>query len=84
MQEKYIADEQKWLKIAQAKFMKYITNAKWDNIILSSIQYNTISAIMSAKKVKELPPTINERVVDILFEIIENKFKKVKLTSRTK
>lgn len=81
-EEKQLKEDEKWLKSVQKKFMKLISNLKWDCIELSNLQYDIISHIMNCKSVKKLSPSINERVVDQILETIKNKFNKVKFSKQ--
>ena len=74
------SEEQVWLDSIKRRLIKYISNPKWDYINLSDLQLSIVMAITNCEDVKNLPPSINERVTDNLFEIIKSKMSKVKLT----
>ena len=73
-----LKQEEMWLKGVQKQFARLISNPKWDCIELTSLQLDLVTHIMRANSVKELSPSINERVTDMLIETIKEKFKKVK------
>ena len=70
-------EDQKWLESVQNKLKKYISNPKWDCIVLPSSQYDIISQIMKVKNVEDLPVLINERITDFILENIKTKFSKI-------
>ena len=73
-------EEQKWLKNVQNKLKKYISNPKWDCIVLPSSQYDIISQIMKVQNVEDLPVLINEKITDFILENIKTKFKEINLS----
>ena len=75
------SEEQIWLDGVKRRLMKYIKNPKWDYLELSDLHMSIVTAIMNCDDVNNLSPAINERVVDIIFERIQNRMSKVKLTS---
>ena len=72
-------DEQKWLIKVQNKIRTLVSNPKWDYIQLSDLQLGILSSVMNAKRVNQLSPSINERVVEVLFGIIKKQFANIKL-----
>ena len=75
------SEEQVWLDGVKRRLQKYINNPKWDYLNLSDLYMSVITAIMNCNDVNMLSPSINERVVDMIFERIQNQMSKVKLTS---
>lgn len=72
-------DEHKWLIKVQNKIRTLVSNPKWDYIQLSDLQLGILSSVMNAKRVNQLSPSINERVVEVLFGIIKKQFANIKL-----
>ena len=75
------SEEQIWLDGIKRRLTKYISNPKWDYLELSDLHMSIITTIMNCNDVNNLSPSINERVVDIIFERIKIKMSKIKLTS---
>jgi len=74
------SEEQLWLESTKRRLIKYISNPKWDYLELSDLQLSIIMNITNCEDVNKLSPSINDRVVDNLFDIIKSKMSKVKLT----
>ena len=70
-------EEIAWFKKIKKKLFKYINDDRWDMITLPNLTYSIIEHINNTENVWELSPCINERIVNNIFEIIEEKFKKV-------
>ena len=79
--EKEFAEDQKWLRSVQNKFKRLISSEKWDCIELSILKLDIVTHIMNCKSVKELSPSINDRIVDQLLSSIRDKFSKVKFSN---
>ena len=68
--------DEKWLKSIQQRLKKYISSPYWDDISISDTHFNIITHIMNANSIKELSPSINERVTDSIFERIKQEIKR--------
>lgn len=75
------SEEQIWFEGVKRRLIKYINNPKWDYLELSDLHMSIVTAITRCDDVNNLSPSINERVVEILFERIRNRMSKIKLTS---
>ena len=75
------SEEQIWLDGIKRRLIKYISNPKWDYLELSDLHMSIVTAIMNCDDVNKLSPSINERVVNIVFDRIKSQMSKIKLTS---
>lgn len=72
-------EEEIWFKRIQSKLKRRIADPKWDSLSLTTVEWDTIFFITKANCVKDLPLLINERMVDSLFQKIDNQFKQMKI-----
>lgn len=71
---------QEWLNNTQKRLNEYMSDEKWEDIDLSVLQHQLITKILNTKDVNNLPQTINDSLVNYLYEVIDSQFKKVNLT----
>ena len=71
-------EEQLWFKRIKSKLQKRIANPNWDNLQLTTIEWDSIMFITKANTVNELPLLLNERLVDNLLNKIDKQFKQMK------
>mgnify|MGYP006886826870 CR=1 FL=1 len=71
---------QEWLNNTQKRLNEYMSDEKWEDIDLSVLQHQLITKILNTKNVNDLPQTINDSLVNYLYEVIDSQFKKVNLT----
>ena len=74
-EEKEKREENRWLKSIQNKFMKLISDLRWDSISLTETEMSIVAFVMNAKTADDLPVLINERLVDHIIEKVKNQFK---------
>lgn len=75
-----IIRNQEWLNNTQKRLNEYMSDAKWEYIDLSVLQHQLITKILNTKDVNDLPQSINDSLVNYLYEVIDSQFKKVNLT----
>ena len=57
-----------------------MTDKKWECIDLSVLRHQLITKILNTKDVNYLPQSINDSLVNYLYEVIDGLYKKVNLT----
>ena len=57
-----------------------MSDEKWECIDLSVLQHQLITKILNTKDVNDLPQSINDSLVNYLYEVIDGQYKKVNLT----
>lgn len=75
-----IIRNQEWLNNTQKRLNEYMSDEKWECIDLSVLQHQLITKILNTKDVNELPQSINDSLVNYLYEVIDGQYKKVNLT----
>lgn len=75
-----IIRNQEWLNNTQKRLNEYMSDAKWEYIDLSVLQHQLITKILNTKDVNDLPQSINDSLVNYLYEVIDGIYKKVNLT----
>lgn len=75
-----IIRNQEWLNNTQKRLNEYMSDEKWECIDLSVLQHQLISKILNTKDVNDLPQSINDSLVNYLYEVIDGQYKKVNLT----
>lgn len=75
-----IIRNQEWLNNTQKRLNEYMSDEKWECIDLSALQHQLITKILNTKDVNELPQSINDSLVNYLYEVIDGQYKKVNLT----
>ncbi len=75
-----IIRNQEWLNNTQKRLNEYMSDEKWECIDLSVLQHQLITKILNTKDVNELPQSINDSLVNYLYEVIDGLYKKVNLT----
>lgn len=75
-----IMRNQEWLNNTQKRLNEYMSDEKWECTDLSVLQHQLISKILNTKDVKDLPQSINDSLVNYLYEVIDGIYKKVNLT----
>ena len=68
-------EENRWLKTIQNKFMKLISDPRWDSVDLTNTELSIVTLIMRAKTANDLPVLVNERIVDHIMEKVRHQFK---------
>lgn len=71
---------QEWLNNTQKRLNEYMSDEKWECIDLSVLQHQLITKILNTKDVNDLPQSINDSLVNYLYEVIDGLYKKVNLT----
>lgn len=71
---------QEWLNNTQKRLNEYMSYEKWECIDLSVLQHQLITKILNTKDVNDLPQSINDSLVNYLYEVIDGLYKKVNLT----
>lgn len=71
---------QEWLNNTQKRLNEYMSDEKWECIDLSVLQHQLITKILNTKDVNDLPQSINDSLVNYLYEVIDGQYKKVNLT----
>ena len=71
-------EEKLWFKNVKIKLQRRIANPKWDSLNLTKLEWDSVIFIAKAKTVNDLPLLLNERIVDGLFNKIDNQFKQMK------
>lgn len=75
-----IMRNQEWLNNTQKRLNEYMSDEKWECIDLSVLQHQLITKILNTKDVNDLPQSINDSLVNYLYEVIDGLYKKVNLT----
>lgn len=75
-----IIRNQEWLNNTQKRLNEYMSDEKWECIDLSVLQHQLITKILNTKDVNDLPQSINDSLVNYLYEVIDGLYKKVNLT----
>ena len=75
-----IRRNQEWLNNTQKRLNEYMSDEKWECIDLSVLQHQLITKILNTKDVNDLPQSINDSLVNYLYEVIDGQYKKVNLT----
>ncbi len=75
-----IMRNQEWLNNTQKRLNEYMSDEKWECIDLSVLQHQLITKILNTKDVNDLPQSINDSLVNYLYEVIDGQYKKVNLT----
>ena len=75
-----IRRNQEWLNNTQKRLNEYMSDEKWECIDLSVLQHQLITKILNTKDVNDLPQSINDSLVNYLYEVIDGLYKKVNLT----
>lgn len=75
-----IMRNQEWLNNTQKRLNEYMLDEKWECIDLSVLQHQLITKILNTKDVNDLPQSINDSLVNYLYEVIDGLYKKVNLT----
>lgn len=75
-----IIRNQEWLNNTQKRLNEYMSDEKWECIDLSVLQHQLITKILKTKDVNDLPQSINDSLVNYLYEVIDGLYKKVNLT----
>lgn len=75
-----IIRNQEWLNNTQKRLNEYMSDEKWECTDLSVLQHQLITKILNTKDVKDLPQSINDSLVNYLYEVIDGIYKKVNLT----
>ena len=70
---------QEWLNNTQKRLNEYMSDEKWECIDLSVLQHQFITKILNTKDVNDLPQSINDSLVNYLYEVIDGIYKKVNL-----
>lgn len=71
-------EENLWFKNVKIKLQRRIANPKWDSLNLTKLEWDIVMFIANAKNINDLPLLLNERIVDGLFNKIDNQFKQMK------
>lgn len=71
-------EEQRWLKSNQRKFMKLISDCRWDCVELTDTEYLVVQYVMNAKTPNDLPILVDERLVNHILEKVKNQFSQMK------